>query len=187
MLQHYKDGGQLPVWELASNYTGCMIGYHAVSAIVDAYQKGIVDFDKELAFEAMHHSAMQDHLGLSFYKKNGFIACDEEAESVSKTLEYGYDDWCIAQMAQSLGKDSLYAYYLKRAQAYKNIFDSSTNFLRGRIHGGWFGPFDPSEVNFNYTEANGWQYTFFVPQDIQGLIKKMGGNASFEKMLDRMF
>ncbi len=187
MLQHYKDGGQLPVWELASNYTGCMIGYHAVSAIVDAYQKGIVDFDTELAFEAMQHSAMQDHLGLSFYKKNGFIACDEEAESVSKTLEYGYDDWCIAQMAQSLGKDSLYAYYLKRAQAYKNIFDSSTNFLRGRIHGGWFGPFDPSEVNFNYTEANGWQYTFFVPQDIQGLIKKMGGNASFEKMLDRMF
>ncbi len=187
MLQHYKDGGQLPVWELASNYTGCMIGYHSVSAIVDAYQKGIVDFDTALAFKAMQNSAMQDHLGLSFYKENGFIACDEEAESVSKTLEYAYDDWCIAQMAQSMGKDSLYAYYLKRAQAYKNIFDPSTNFLRGRIHGGWFGPFDPSEVNFNYTEANGWQYTFFVPQDIQGLIKKMGGKDSFEAMLDRMF
>ena len=98
------------------------------------------------------------------------MACDEEAESVSKTLEYAYDDWCIAQLAKAANNDSLYQQYIRRAQAYKNLYDPSTNFLRGRIHGGWFGPFDPSEVNFNYTEANGWQYTLFAPQDIQGLI-----------------
>ncbi len=186
-LAQYQQGGQLPVWELAGNYTGCMIGYHSVSAIADAYAKGIKDFDTDLALEAMQHSGNQLHLGLEFFKKNNFIACDEEAESVSKTLEYAYDDWCIAQMAKSLGKDSIYQTYITRAQAFKNLYDPSTNFLRGRIHGGWFSPFDPSEVNFNYTEANGWQYTFFAPQDIAGLVKLMGGPDNFEKMLDNMF
>lgn len=186
-LAQYQNGGQLPVWELAGNYTGCMIGYHSVSVIADAYAKGIQDFDTQLALEAMQHSAMKDHLGLSYYKKNGFMACDEEAESVSKTLEYAYDDWCIAQFAKAIQNDSVYQTYIQRAQAYKNLYDPSTSFLRGRIHGGWFSPFDPAEVNFNYTEANGWQYTLFAPQDIQGLIQIMGGAAEFEKMLDGMF
>lgn len=187
-LAQYKNGGRLPVWELAGNYTGCMIGYHSVSVIADAYAKGIRNFDTKLALQAMEHSANQDHLGLSFYKKNGFMACDEEAESVSKTLEYAYDDWCIAQFAKATkNNDTTYQKYIERAQAYKNLYDPTTNFLRGRIHGGWFAPFDPSEVNFNYTEANGWQYTLFAPQDINGLIKLMGGSNAFEKMLDEMF
>lgn len=186
-LAQYQQGGQLPVWELAGNYTGCMIGYHSVSVIADAYAKGIQDFDTQLALEAMQHSAMKDHLGLSFYKDKGFIGCDEEAESVSKTLEYAYDDWCIATFAQAIGNDSLYRSYLQRAQGYKNLYDPNSGFLRGRIHGGWFSPFEPSEVNFNYTEANGWQYTLFAPQDIQGLIQLMGGSNSFEKKLDQLF
>lgn len=186
-LAQYQQGGQLPVWELAGNYTGCMIGYHSVSVIADAYAKGIQDFDTQLALEAMNHSATQDHLGLSFYKNKGFMACDEEAESVSKTLEYAYDDWCIAQFAKAIGKDSIYQTYLQRAQGYKNLYDPTSNFLRGRIHGGWFSPFEPSEVNFNYTEANGWQYTLFAPQDIQGLIQLMGGPNAFEQKLDQLF
>lgn len=186
-LAQYQAGGQLPVWELAGNYTGCMIGYHSVSVIADAYAKGITDFDTQLALQAMTNSAMQDHLGLSFYKKQGFMACDEEAESVSKTLEYAYDDWCIAEFAKAIGQDSIYQHYLQRAQSYKNLYDPSTNFIRGRIHGGWYAPFEPSEVNFNYTEANGWQYTFFAPQDIAGMIQLMGGPNEFEKMLDLMF
>lgn len=186
-LAQYEQGGQLPVWELAGNYTGCMIGYHSVSVIADAYAKGIQDFDTELALEAMQHSANKDHLGLSFYKEKGFMACDEEAESVSKTLEYAYDDWCIAQFAKATGKDAIYQEYIQRAQAYKNLYDPTSNFLRGRIHGGWFSPFEPSEVNFNYTEANGWQYTMFAPQDIQGLIKLMGGPNAFEQKLDELF
>ena len=186
-LAQYEQGGQLPIWELAGNYTGCMIGYHSVSVIADAYAKGIQDFDTQLALEAMKHSATQDHLGLSFYKEKGFMACDEEAESVSKTLEYAYDDWCIAQFAKATGKDSVYQEYMERAQGYKNLYDPTSNFLRGRIHGGWFAPFEPSEVNFNYTEANGWQYTLFAPQDIQGLIKLMGGPNTFENKLDELF
>lgn len=186
-LAQYQQGGQLPVWELAGNYTGCMIGYHSVSVIADAYAKGIQDFDTDLALEAMKHSATKDHLGLSFYKEKGFMACDEEAESVSKTLEYAYDDWCIAQFAKATGKDADYQTYIQRAQAYKNLYDPTSNFLRGRIHGGWFSPFEPSEVNFNYTEANGWQYTLFAPQDIQGLIQLMGGPNAFEKKLDELF
>jgi predicted alpha-1,2-mannosidase len=186
-LAQYQQGGQLPVWELSGNYTGCMIGYHSVSVIADAYAKGIQDFDTQLALEAMQHSATQDHLGLSFYKEKGFMACDEEAESVSKTLEYAYDDWCIAQFAKATGKDAIYQKYIERAQGYKNLYDPTSNFLRGRIHGGWFSPFDPSEVNFNYTEANGWQYTLFAPQDIQGLIELMGGPDTFETKLDELF
>lgn len=186
-LAQYQQGGQLPVWELAGNYTGCMIGYHSVSVIADAYTKGIQDFDTQLALEAMNHSAKKEHLGLSFYKNKGFISCDEEAESVSKTLEYAYDDWCIAQFAKATGNTPMHQTYTERAQAYKHLYDPTTNFLRGRIHGGWFSPFDPSEVNFNYTEANGWQYTLFAPQDIQGLIQLMGGADAFEKKLDELF
>ena len=122
-LKQYRDGGQLPVWELAGNYTGCMIGYHAVPVIADAYAKGIKDYDEKLALEAMLHSANQDKLGLEFYKKQGYIAAVDEAESVSKTLEYAYDDWCIAEMANTMKYDSVSSVFIKRAQYYKNIFN----------------------------------------------------------------
>lgn len=159
-IKQYEQGGRLPVWELASNETDCMIGYHSVSVIADAMVKGITGFDYEKAFEASKASAMRDVLGLEAYKKNGFISMDDEHESVSKTLEYAYDDWCIAQMAQLLNKKEDYQYFMKRSQNWKNIFDWETGFMRPKKNGGWDKPFDPREVNNNFTEGNSWQYSF---------------------------
>ncbi len=187
LLAKYDDGGILPIWPLAGNYTWCMVGYHAVPVIADAYLKGIRDFDAEKALEAMKHSAMQDKLGLKSYKEFGFIPVEEESESVSKTLEYAYDDWTIAQMAKAMGKTEDYQLFSERAQNYKNVFDPETRFMRGRFRNTWFAPFDPYEVNFNYTEANSWQYSFYAPQDISGLMNLLGGKAEFEKQLDKLF
>ncbi len=186
-LAQYEQGGRLPVWELASNETDCMIGYHSVSVISDAMVKGIKGFDYEKAFVAAKHSAMLDHLGLKAYKQNGFISMEDEHESVSKTLEYAYDDWCIAQMALVLNKQVDYEYFMKRSQNWKNVFDPETGFMRPKKNGGWLSPFEPREVNNNFTEGNSWQYTFFVPQDINGLIDMMGGPQKFEKKLDELF
>ncbi|RTL09971.1 MAG: alpha-mannosidase [Flavobacteriaceae bacterium] len=186
-IKQYEQGGRLPVWELASNETDCMIGYHSVSVIADAMAKGIKGFDYEKAFEASKASAMRDVLGLDAYKKNGFISIDDEHESVSKTLEYAYDDWCIAQMAQILKKQEDYQYFMKRSQNWKNIFDWETGFMRPKKNGGWDKPFDPREVNNNFTEGNSWQYSFFVPQDIEGMIQAYGGEEKFEAKLDEMF
>ena len=186
-LKQYEQGGRLPVWELASNETDCMIGYHSVSVMADAMAKGITGFDYEKAFAAAKHSAMRDELGLKAYKQNGFISIDDDHESVSKTLEYAYDDWCIAQMAQILNKKEDYEYFMKRSQSWKNLFDWKTGFIRPKKNGGWESPFDPREVNNNFTEGNAWQYTFFVPQDIPGMIEAYGGNQKFEAKLDQMF
>lgn len=186
-LKQYEQGGRLPVWELASNETDCMIGYHSVSVIADAMSKGIKGFDYEKAFEASKHSAMLDHLGLKAYKEKGFISMEDEHESVSKTLEYAYDDWCIAQMAQLLEKEDDYYYFRKRSESWKNVFDAEQGFMRPRKNGGWLSPFEPREVNNNFTEGNSWQYTFFVPHDIKGYIDLMGGPARFDKKLDELF
>ena len=186
-LKQYEQGGRLPVWELASNETDCMIGYHSVSIMADAMAKGITGFDYEKAFEAAKHSAMLDHLGLDAYKKNGFIAMDDEHESVSKTLEYAYDDWCIAQMAKILDKKDDYNYFMDRSQSWKNVFDWETCFMRPKKNGGWDKPFDPKEINNNFTEGNSWQYSFFVPQDIPGMVESYGGKEKFEAKLDEMF
>lgn len=186
-ISQYKYGGLLPVWELSANETNCMIGYHSVSVIADAYIKGIRGFDAEQAFEAMIKSANQDKNGLEYYKKLGFIPASDESESVSKTLEYSYDDWCIAQMAKALGKTTEYNKFIKRAQYYKNVFDDFQGFMRARMNNSWFTPFDPSEVNFNFTEANSWQYSFSAPQDISGLIALMGGKHKLSAKLDKLF
>ncbi len=186
-LKEYEQGGRLPVWELASNETDCMIGYHSVSVMADAMAKGIQGFDYEKAFEAAKHSAMLDHLGLYTYKKQGFLSMDDEHESVSKTLEYAYDDWCIAQMAQIIGKKDDFDYFMKRSQSWKNLFDWNTGFMRPKKNGGWDKPFDPKEINNNFTEGNSWQYSFFVPQDIPGMIAAYGGEAKFEAKLDELF
>lgn len=186
-LKQYEQGGRLPVWELASNETDCMIGYHSVSVMADAMAKGITGFDYEKAFEAAKHSAMLDHLGLDAYKRQGFISMDDEHESVSKTLEYAYDDWCIAQMALLLNKKEDFEHFMKRSQNWKNIFDWNTGFMRPKKNGGWDKPFDPREINNNFTEGNSWQYSFFVPQDIPGMIEAYGGNDKFEAKLDEMF
>ena len=187
MLKIYEDGGLLPVWELAGNETFCMIGYHSVPVIADAYIKGNRDFDADLALKAMVHSASRDHFGLKEYREHGYIPADKEGESVSKTLEYAYDDWCIAQMAREMGRDGIYKEYIRRAQYYKNLFDPVTRFIRGKKNGMFTEPFDPSEVNFMLTEANTWQYTFYVPQDIDGLIGWMGGKEAFGQKLDELF
>ncbi len=186
-LAQYRQGGSLPIWELSGNYTGCMIGYHSIPVIVDAYVKGIRDFDAELALTAMRHSAEKYHLGLEAYRKQGYISSEDESESVSKTLEYAYDDWCIAVFADSLGQDSVADYYYKRAQYYKNIFNSESLFMQPRYNGGWKIGFKPDEVTFDYTEANSWQYSLFVPQDTDGLIEMLGGRDSLETWLDRLF
>lgn len=186
-LAKYDEGGIMPMWDLAGNYTDCMIGYHAVPVVADAYLKGIRDYDVEKAFEAMKHSATRDKFGLEAYKTYGFIPVDEESESVSKTLEYAYDDWTIAQMAKDMGKTEDYKTYIQRAQYYKNVFDPETKFMRGRFRNTWFAPFDPYEVNFNYTEANSWQYSFYVPQDASGFIDLLGGKDQLEAQLDELF
>jgi len=187
MIKQYEQGGLLPVWELAANETNCMIGYHSVPVIVDAYMKGIRDFNVEKALDASIKSAMQDQFGLDSYKTRGYIPSDEESESVSKTLEYAYDDWCIAMMANELGRQDDYEHFIKRAQYYKNIFDPETGFMRAKANDTWFSPFDPSEVNFNYTEANSWQYSFFVPQDVKGLMNLLGGPDTTTDLLDELF
>ena len=186
-LAKYEEGGIMPIWDLAGNYTHCMIGYHAVPVIADAYLKGIRKYNVEKAFKAMKHSATRDTLGLDSYKNFGFIPVEKESESVSKTLEYAYDDWTIAQMAKDLGKEEDYKTYTERAQSYKNVFDPNTQFMRGRFRNTWFAPFDPYEVNFNYTEANSWQYSFYVPQDISGFTTLLGGKQQLENQLDKLF
>jgi len=186
-LDIYDKAGLLPVWELAGNETNCMIGYHAVPVIVDVYLKGIGGFDAEKAYAAARNSAEQDHFGLKYYREYGYIPAEMEGEAISKTLEYAYDDWCIAMMAKKLGKDDDYRYFIQRAQYYKNLFDPDTRFLRGKRNGMFTMPFDPTEVNFMLTEANSWQYTFYVPQDISGLKELTGGNEAFDKKLDEMF
>lgn len=187
LIAKYDESGLLPVWELASNETGTMIGYHAIPVIVDAYFKGIRDFDVQKAYEAMKKSAMQDKDGLKYYKEMGYIPSNLENESVSKTLEYAYDDWCIAQMAKDLGKYDDYKYFSERAKFYSNVFDPSTRLMRAKKNGRWYEPFDPYAVSGNYTEANAWQYSFFVPHDVDGLIKLMGGNKNFVSKLDELF
>ncbi len=187
LIAKYKESGLLPVWVLAANETGTMIGYHSIPVITDAYFKGLRDFNVEEAYEAMKKSAMQDDNGLKYYKEMGYIPADLESESVSKTLEYAYDDWCIAKMAKALGKKKDYDYFINRALSYRNVFDPSTLLMRAKKNGKWVDPFDPYSVSGNYTEANAWQYSFFVPQDVNGLIKLMGGDKNFIKMLDELF
>lgn len=186
-LAHFEQGGKLPVWELAANETDTMIGYHSVSVIADAYAKNIRGFDAEKAFEGMKRSAELDHFGLDGYKRQGFITSEDEQESVSKTLEYAYNDFCIAQMAKMLGKTADFEKYSRRAAFYKNVYDNQTGFMRPKKNGNWITPFAPSEVTFHFTEANSWQYSFFVPQDVSGLIDLHGGRANFTKKLDELF
>ncbi|MDP2337028.1 MAG: GH92 family glycosyl hydrolase [Bacteroidota bacterium] len=186
LLQIYDDGGRLPMWPLAGNYTDDMLGYHAVPVIVDAYMKGIRNYDVEKAFKAIKHSAELDKLGLKYYKKIGFLPADRQGESVSKTLEYCYDDWCISQMAKEMGKKDDYSEFHQRAHNYTNVFDPSTGFMRGKnIDRSWLEPFDPL-VNSAYSEGNAYQY-LFVPHDVDGLKTLMGGDQKFSQWLDVLF
>lgn len=186
-IKQYEQGGRIPVWELAANETECMIGYHGVSVIADAMMKGIKGFDYEKAYEAAKNSAMKDIFGLDAYKKQNYIAVEDEHESVSKTIEYAYDDWCIAQMAKLLGKISDYQYFMNRSQNWKNLYNPKTGHLQPRKNGGWLPNFDPREVNNHFTEANSWQYSFGAQHDAEGMIALHGGKQQFENFLDALF
>jgi predicted alpha-1,2-mannosidase len=185
-ITQYEQGGILPVWELSACETNCMIGYHSVPVITEAYMKDVTGFDANKALEAMKHSAMEDRNGLKDFKKFGYIKINSEHENVSRTLEYAYDDWCIAMFAKKLGKTDDYNYFIKRAQNYKNLYDTQTGFMRPREEN--FKPnFDPYEVDHNYTEGNAWQYSFYVPQDLSGQMKLMGGKEKLGAFLDSVF
>ncbi|MFN0139920.1 MAG: GH92 family glycosyl hydrolase [Pyrinomonadaceae bacterium] len=208
-IRIYEQGGRLPVWELWGEETDTMIGYHAVSVIADAMAKGIKGFDYEKAYAAAKHSAELDHFGLAAYKKRGYISMEDENESVSKTLEYAYNDWCIAQMAHiiwlrrkaDLRKAGItsndraelrpvladHRRFLERSRYFENLFDQKTGFFRPKKNGGFVEPFAPNEVTFGFTEGNSWQYSFFVPHDVTRLMELMGGREKFVAKLDELF
>jgi len=186
-LAQYQNGGMLPVWELAGNETFCMIGYHSVPVIVDAFNKGILKDNKQAYLDAMLSYAESNRFGLEHYRENGYIGNEKEHESVSKTLEYAYDDWCIAQFAKSLGNDSVYKRYIQRAQYYKNVFDPASRHMRGKVQSMWYAPFDAREINNFFTEGNSWHYSFAAPQDVQGMIELYGGKAPFASKLNELF
>ena len=186
-LMQYKDAGRLPVWELSGNETDCMIGYHSVSVITDAWKKGITIKDSMLLYKAMLASANYTGYGLPEFNRKDFLQVDDENESVSKSLEYAYDDWCIAEIAARLKNSADEKVFRKRALAYKNLFDPSTGFMRPRKNGNWLSPFYPNEINNHFTEGNSWQYSFYVPHDLSGLIALHGGDVNFEKKVNDLF
>ncbi|MBW8881249.1 MAG: GH92 family glycosyl hydrolase, partial [Asticcacaulis sp.] len=183
--------GILPVWQFQGRETWCMIGYHAVPVIADAYLKGIKGIDGQRALDAMVKSATYGpYGGLDLYMKNGYAAIDSEPEAASKTVEYAYDDWTIAQMARKLGRADIAATFEKRAGYWRNTFDIKGGWVRARKLDGTFRePFDPTAINYgsDYTEGNAWQYSWFVPQDEGGLIKLLGGDRKTVAKLDAMF
>jgi predicted alpha-1,2-mannosidase len=194
MLEHFKVFGQntLPVWPNGGKETWCMIGNHAIPVITDAYLKGFRAYDPNEALADMIASTDKNREQLDAYRDRGFIPTGKNVQSVSKTLEYAYDDACISRLAKVLGKNDVAEKYAKRSQNWENVFDPSTSFMRGKnADGSWVEPFGETEqdsITFNeYTEANAWQYNFFVLQDIPGLIGKLGGDDKFVARLDEMF
>ena len=208
LLRKYDEGGILPKWELASNETGTMIGYHAVSVIADAMMKKQCDFDVKKALEACIRSSVYDTTGVtpmmdrqilngklmpvSIKYKNelGYIPCDKVGGSVSQGLEFAYNDWLIAQMMKEHNRKDFYDKYMELSRNYRNYFDPETKLMRGRLSdGSWITPFDPASVQrpSNYVEGNAWQWAWFVPQDVEGLMELVGGQKSFEAHLDTLF
>jgi len=211
-IKQYEQNGRLPIWELSSNETNCMIAYHVVSVIWDAYNKGIRNYDVELAYKAMtsiatHYTDYEksstansnlvlkqearaksaDADALESYCRYGYVRSDDAHESVSKTLEYAYDDWCIAQMAKALNKKEDYEYYFNRSKNWMNVYDPTTGFMRARKNGALYEPFSPYTVDNNYTEANSWQYSFYIPHDMNRYASLFGNSANFSQHLDALF
>lgn len=189
----YEQAGKLPVWELWGWETDCMIGYNAAPVIADVVahdyvERGLLSRGEvETLFQAMLASARNGQYGLDSFRANGLVLADDEHESVSKTLEYAYDDWCVAQVAAYLGHDAEYQEFMRSSQYWRNVFDPAVGFVRGRLNGRWVTPFNPREVNNHFTEANSWQYSFFVPHDIPGMIEAYGGPEKFKAALDALF
>ncbi len=191
MLDHYRQTGVLPVWELEGNETWCMVGNHSIAVIAEAILKGIGDFDREQAFEAMKATSMHDRDGMGLYDKLGYMPADKVQQSVAKSLEVAIDDWCVAAVAQKLGKTDDAAYFSKRAESFRQYFDPKTGFMRGKLSNGkWTTPFDPAFSNHegsDYTEGNAWQYLWLVPENVEGLIELLGGKDAFANKLDQLF
>lgn len=187
LLESYDLDGKLPLWPLWGDDVDCMIGYHSVSVIADAWLRGIRDFDGERALRAMVASSNLDPTS-EWYNAYGYVPSDLSPQAVSMTLEFAYDDWCIARMAESLGHADLAAEYDARALRYRNLFDPSTGFFRGKdSEGNWRIPFDPEGASRDYTEATAWQYRHFVTQDPAGYAALMGGNEAACASLDSLF
>ena len=191
MLAIYQQQGKLPVWHLMGNETNTMVGYSAVPVVVDAYLKGFKGFDTELAYKAVKASAMDTDRALHYVQKLGYIPADSTVESVAKGLEYAISDDAIAMMARRMGKTDDYNYFYKRGQNYHQYFDSKTHFMRARLNENQFrtpfSPFQSRHAIGDYTEGNGWQYTWLVPQDVKGLIALQGGDKPFIQKLDSLF
>jgi predicted alpha-1,2-mannosidase len=187
MLAIYQQQGKLPVWHLQGRETDCMVGYSAVPVIADACMKGFHGFDAGLALTAMKATSTRDDYGLNYLKRDGFIPADKEVEAISKGMEYAIDDWCIARVAARMGRTEDAAAYEKRAQLFTRYFDPSTRFMRPVLADGKFiTPYSPF-LTKNYTEGNGWEYTWLVPQDPAALINLMGGDKPFISKLDSLF
>ncbi|MGP2570587.1 GH92 family glycosyl hydrolase [Ornithobacterium rhinotracheale] len=192
VLAYYQVHKLLPVWTLYGNETNTMTGYHSVAVIAEAYLKGVRGFNAEEAYQAMKATMMSDARGLDLYKKYGYVPYDKLDESVTITLEYAYDDWCLAQMAKKLGKEEDYKYFLNRSMAYKKLFDPSVEFMRGKSAVGQWNPvFDPKHSNHrehtDYTEGNAWQHSWFVPQDVNGFIALFPSKEAFTNKLENLF
>ena len=191
LVTEYNENGQhtVPIWPLWGNETWCMIGYHSAAVIADAYLKGFRGFDAEAAYQAMRDTAMQDRSGLKTYKQLGYMAAGGGRQATSHTIEYAFDDWCIARMAESLGHQDDAQLFYQRSENYRNIFDRTTGFFRGRkANGFWRQPFNVNGlVNDEYTEGDAWQYAFGAQQDVRGLIALYGGDAGLVQKLDGLF
>lgn len=194
MIRHYDSYGILPIWQLWGVETYCMIGNHAIPVIVDATLKGIGGFDVNKAYEAIKGSSTRDHIQSPFgiYDQYGYMPEDLQSQSVSITLETAYNDWCVAQLAKKLGKQEDYNFFINRSANYRNLFEPGTGFLRAKDKDGkWLQPFNPMEYSGNggkpYTEANAWQYLWYVPQNVPDLISLMGGQKAFVNKLDTYF
>jgi len=194
MIRQYDTYGYLPIWQLWGDENYCMIGNHSIPVIVDAILKGIPGVDVEKAYQAVKASSMTDHPGSAFtaWEKYGYIPEDVESQSVSITVEMAYDDWCVAQLAKKLGKTDDYEHFIKRSAFYKNLYNPKTGFFQARNKdGNWLTPFNPLDYGGNggspYTEANAWQYSWYVPQNVPDLINLMGGNQKFTAKLDTFF
>ncbi len=193
MLAFYKENGLLPIWDISSWESNTMTGYHSIPVIADAILKNIKGIDVPEAFAAMKKSAMQDIRGTNFYRQYGYVPQDKYGSSVTVTVEYAYDDWCIAQVAKKLGKQDDYETFMKRSASWKILFDPSTGFIRAKnSDGNWVTPFDPYLSEYDdkksmYTEGNAWQHSFFVPHDVQGLANAHGSDEKFILKLDSLF
>lgn len=191
MLHIHQQQGKLPVWHLMGCETNCMVGNPGVPVVADAILKDIKGFDSELAFKALKESSMLPERGMEHRIEYGFIPADKMTEAIAYDMEYAIADWAVAQAAQKLGKQEDYEYFLKRSKSYKNYFDASTGFMRGKmLDGSWRTPFSPyasSHREDDYCEGNAWQYTWLVPHDVEGLVECFGGKEAFVNKLDSLF